>query len=126
MISGRQLLTLFEPLCASKFKYGTKRALSRFIENFKRVRVADVPQSNGGVMSNTQSLKSGAISLRQAFRIDEAAEILSCSKRLVYKMIDRGDVDALKLSNSVSSRTHMRVTRSSIEKFLTDPKRRVL
>lgn len=76
----------------------------------------------------TIALSPQASTLRQAFRIDEAAEILACSRRHIYNYIESGALTAIRLSNSIASvnHSHMRVTRASIDQFLNDPKRRVI
>jgi len=72
------------------------------------------------------SSSSMTMTVRKAYRIDEVACMLAISKRTVYDMIERGDMEALKLSNSVGQRTFMRIPTSSLDRFLNDPKRRVV
>lgn len=53
--------------------------------------------------------------------------MLACSKRTAYELIERGELDAIRLSRSDSERhANMRVTKESIERFIKDPTRRVV
>ena len=63
-------------------------------------------------------LCAAGLSIKGSYRVDEVASLLDCRVRVIYKMIQRGDIDALRCNRTGQRTTPTRIPISSLLSLL--------